>query len=261
MVYLFGGLMENVEEYYLDWLNKHKHEAAEQLAKGDDKLVVKNRLKDLLGAEYPEAKRAPMYGMVDSLVGLLRDGLTADHWPILEAGTPTINLITIEGDNNTLNVNTQPRPTADLADRAEPAEPSDNDPHRFTIGDYLTLKSKLAAHEHWATVLQMENDDLQAKRRGPIDGIHVAFVACLWRKNIKQNVTDPGAVPFDVVAAFVKHNQKFIKRVPCNRQVAAALSVLESVGFLKQVRRATQGSNGRKGECAAYKLLNEDHWQ
>lgn len=180
-----------------------------------------------------------------------------DWRQILNAPAPTINITVIDGDNNTVTTNAPQTPApATFQPIQDAPDAEDNDPHRFTSGDFIKIKVKLEAHPLWADLLQMENDDLQAKRRGPINNNLVAFVALLWRKNIKQNVTDLGAVPFDVAERFIKRNQKFVKRAPCNRQLAAALSVLESVGYIKQVRKADKAG----GRCAAYRLLNEDHW-
>lgn len=150
---------------------------------------------------------------------------------------------------------------------AEPPQPvatvppiADQDPHRFNKDEVYQLMDKLVAHERWAMFLDDANYDLKEKERGPIDAKFVAFVGSLWRKNIRQNTHDPGAVPVKAVAAFCKRDKTFYRAVPDTRQTMAACCLLEDVGFMKKVRCAAFGRNGNKGQCAAYQLLNEEHW-
>lgn len=164
---------------------------------------------------------------------------------------PSIN---IEGDNNTLTINIIPSAPQPIT------PPVDEDPHRFTTGDFVKLISKLEKHELWAALTELENDYLKQKSKGPINAKLVALIGLLWRKNIRQNTFDPGAVPYDAAASFCNRDSSFIQRSPSDLQIGAALHILEGVGFLKLFRRAVRGSNGNKGTCAAYQLVNECHW-
>jgi len=142
---------------------------------------------------------------------------------------------------------------------SQPSAPDDDDPHRFNLGDVLRLRDKLQAQSQFAELLDEQNRRLKQSKKGLLTPQGIAFIACLWRKNVRTNRQDPGAVPFDAVTKFCERENGIVEKgkAPSDLQISAALRVLEGVQFMKQVRRADRAL----GKCAAYALMNEAVWQ
>lgn len=168
-------------------------------------------------------------------------------------------ITTVEFNDCTFNVNAAP---AEPTPAPEPEQADDNDPHRFNKADVYDLMEMLTAAPRWELYLADANYDLKEKKRGGVDAKFVALIGVLWRKNIRQNLHDAGAVPVKAAYVFCKRDKTFWQSESevDSRQTMAAVRLLEDVGFLKKVRKASYGSNGNRGTCAAYQLLNEEKW-
>lgn len=207
---------------------------------------------------------------IDEVTDLIEKALSRLAERAARLGQPAVDpqiyfsSIVIEGDHNTVTIN-EAVPKPHQAPPEAIRDIIDEDPHRFSAGDFLRLIIKLEAHELWVDLLAMEDDWLKEKQQGPIDSKVVAFVGCLWRKNIRQPKLEPGAVPFDAATNFFKHgNNTMLKKCPSNRHISSAIRILCDLGFMKVCRagvsRVKASEQGIKASCATYKLLNEKHW-
>jgi hypothetical protein len=194
---------------------------------------------------------------LDEVVAYIIRGLKgADFSQHLSAPKLDVNIVHVEGDNNTVYAPSpqKPQQSAPEANR----DVLDEDPHRFTLGDVLDLQGKLEAHKHFAELLAIQNDRMTANKVAKLTGRGVAIVGCIMRKNIRQNVKDPGAVPFDAITLFCKRNKDITaNKAPADLAIGGAISILESVRFIKLVRKADR----KMHQSAAYTLLDESSWQ
>jgi hypothetical protein len=132
---------------------------------------------------------------------------------------------------------------------------ANEDPHRFVKVDVWLLEEQLKAQPLFFRLLKDRNEWLASKKAAQLIPFGVALIGCIVRKNIRQNTSDPGAVPFDAIAEFCRRSD-MAKKAPSNLYIRAALFVLENVGFIRQTRSASKAN----GQCAAYRLVNEADW-
>jgi hypothetical protein len=238
------------------WRTERQLQIAEWLSDGEDRMTAAGRVKDMLTSA---GLTNDPYLMVDEVRNLFKSEKTWDavkqflREEIAELNRPQIVLnITNTNCNNTTTTTIINGPAVD------------EDPHRFSLGDYMDLRDKLEAHPRFAECMAIEGAYLKRNRKSAATASDVALVGCLWRRNIKapKRTDDPGAVPFDAMTNFIKKDTSFRDTPMSELLIGSCLRILEGVGFLRQTRKVVKDQYGYpvRGKCAAYTLLNEDKW-
>jgi hypothetical protein len=235
------------------WFTEHELDnVAAALSEKEDAQAIAERLFSMLTSAFPNvtvptAKQlASMY--VQGVCDMIESGIYKKN-----VGAITITNVTTNNYNTPQNA-----PGFTQTHFPTPSLPNDIDPHRFDLGDVLDLRDKLEDHRRFAEVMQIQNSMVAKHKVGKLTARGVAVIGCIMRKNIRQNVTDPGAVPYDAITNFFRRNATLTesKKAPADLQIKGAIAVLEAVKFIKQVRPASKAD----GLCAAYALLNESEW-